>query len=61
MNVGDQDGTIRFDLPDGAWRQVANRDEVRLEEGVHSRSSQMTGGHHELRVPGQSLLIWVRD
>ncbi len=59
-NNGREDGTIRFDLPEGEWRQVANRERIDL-DGVEGRSSSLGGGHHELRVPAGSFLVWVRD
>lgn len=60
-NSGDEDGVIRFDLPEGDWRQVSDGVRIDLEGEVGGRSSRMGGGHHELRVPAGSFLVWVRD
>jgi len=58
-NSGTTDGTFQFELPAGSWRQVADRDHVNL-DGVMDAST-LDGGEHQVRVPGGSFLIWVRD
>jgi pullulanase/glycogen debranching enzyme len=58
-NSGPRAGTLRFDLPEGDWRQVGDRDRVDL-NGVGGRYARLRGGARAVQVPGQSFLIWVR-
>jgi len=59
-NSGTHEGLFRFDLPNGVWRQVGDREQIDL-NGVGGESARLTGGTHEVRVPGGSFLIWVSD
>ncbi len=59
-NSGTDEGWFRFDLPDGAWRQVADDSRVDL-EGVGGEHAVIPGGPHELRVPAGAFLVWVRE
>ena len=58
-NSSAQDGRFRFELPEGEWRQVADRERVDL-EGVEGEYGLLPGGPHELRVAGGAFLVWVR-
>jgi pullulanase len=58
-NSGPREGTFRFELPDGEWRQVGDREHVNL-DGLNGSDARLTGGTHEIGVPGGSFLIWVR-
>ena len=57
-NSGTHEGTFRFDLPDGAWRQVGERERVDL-DGVEGEYARLGGGMHEVRVPAGAFLVWV--
>ncbi|UCC49848.1 MAG: pullulanase, partial [Gemmatimonadota bacterium] len=57
-NSGTHEGVFRFDLPDGAWRQVGDRERVDL-DGVEGDFARLGGGTQEVRVPGGAFLIWV--
>jgi pullulanase/glycogen debranching enzyme len=59
-NNGPQDATLTVELPEGAWRQVADRERVVL-TGVEGPQQHLGGGTHGLQVPAKSFLIWVRD
>jgi len=59
-NNGPQDATLTVELPEGAWRQVADRERVVL-TGVEGPQQHLGGGTHGLQVPARSFLIWVRD
>jgi pullulanase/glycogen debranching enzyme len=58
-NSGSHEGVFRFDLPDGAWRQVGSWDRVDP-NGVEGAYARLGGGAQEVRVPAGSFLIWVR-
>ena len=58
---GTGEGVFRFDLPDGSWRQVADRERVDLMRGVGGPYARLRGGPQEIRVGGGSFLIWVRE
>jgi pullulanase/glycogen debranching enzyme len=57
-NSGTQEGVFQFELPDGEWRQVGDRERVDL-NGVDGEFARLRGGMQEVRVPGGSLLVWV--
>ncbi|HSG50029.1 MAG TPA: hypothetical protein VLA43_19550, partial [Longimicrobiales bacterium] len=59
-NNGPRDETLHFDLPDGSWRQVADRERMSL-DGVDGEFARLGGGGHHVPVPAQAFLIWVRD
>ncbi|MEJ2539108.1 MAG: alpha-amylase family glycosyl hydrolase [Gemmatimonadota bacterium] len=59
-NNGLWDQTMTVDLPEGSWRQVADRERVDL-VGVEGAHQHLAGGTHEIPVPAGSFLIWVRD
>jgi pullulanase/glycogen debranching enzyme len=59
-NSGTEEGVFRFDLPDGDWRQVGDREWVDL-DGVEGEFSRLGGGTQEVRVQGGSFLIWVSE
>jgi pullulanase/glycogen debranching enzyme len=61
VNTGHEDGTIRFELPEGEWRQVADGERVDVVNGLEGRTARIGGGRHEYRIPAQSMYIWVRD
>ncbi|MEJ2339526.1 MAG: alpha-amylase family glycosyl hydrolase [Gemmatimonadales bacterium] len=58
-NSGEREGVFRFDLPDGDWRQVGDRERVDL-GGVEGEYSRLGGAMQEVRVPAGAFLIWVR-
>jgi hypothetical protein len=58
-NSGRREGVFRFMLPDGPWRQVGARERVDL-RGVDGPYARLARGMREVRVPGGSLLVWVR-
>ena len=58
-NSGAHDGSFEFELPEGEWRQVADRERVDL-EGVEGEYGLLRGGPHDLSVPGGAFLVWVR-
>ena len=60
-NSGTEVGSFRFDLPDGIWRQVGDRERVDHVEGVEGDLARLVGGEQEVPVQGGSFLIWVRD
>jgi hypothetical protein len=60
-NSGTDTGSFRFDLADGVWRQVGDRERVDHVMGVEGDFARLTGGEHEIPVPGGSFLIWVRE
>ncbi|NNG17725.1 MAG: pullulanase, partial [Gemmatimonadales bacterium] len=57
-NSGEDEGVFRFELPDGLWRQVGDRENVNL-DGVGGEFARLDGGAHEVRVPGGAFLVWV--
>ncbi len=57
-NSGPREGLFRFDLPDGVWRQVADRERVDL-DGVRGEYARLGGGTQEVRVPAGAFLVWV--
>jgi pullulanase/glycogen debranching enzyme len=57
---GGDEGVFRFELPEGVWRQVGDRERVDL-AGVESPYARLGGGAREVRVPAKSFLVWVRD
>jgi pullulanase/glycogen debranching enzyme len=57
-NSGTHEGVFRFDLPDGDWRHVVDRERVDL-DGVEGEFARLGGGAQEVRVPGGSFLVWV--
>ena len=57
-NSGAHEGLFRFDLPDGAWRQVGNRERVDV-DGVEGEFARLGGGSHEVPVPGGAFMVWV--
>ncbi len=57
-NSGTQEGVFHFDLPDGGWRQVGDRERVDL-QGVDGSYARLGGGTHEVRVAAGAFLIWV--
>ncbi len=59
-NNGPEGRTLRVELPEGNWRQVANRERVDL-SGVDGSHNRLPGGVHRLRVPAGSFLVWVRE
>jgi pullulanase/glycogen debranching enzyme len=59
-NSGTHEGVFRFDLPDGVWRQVGDRERIDL-AGVGNESARLSGGTQVVHVPGGSFLIWVSD
>jgi pullulanase/glycogen debranching enzyme len=59
-NSGTHEGLFRFDLPGGAWRQVADREQVDL-EGVHGEFALLGGGSHQVRVSAGAFLVWVSE
>jgi pullulanase/glycogen debranching enzyme len=59
-NSGKHEGSFRFDLPAGAWRQVGELERVDL-DGVEGEWGRLGGGTHEVRVPGGAFLVWVRS
>ncbi len=58
-NSGTSEGIFRFDLADGEWRQVGDRERVTL-DGVAGAYARLDGGAHEVQVPAGSFLVWVR-
>jgi pullulanase/glycogen debranching enzyme len=60
-NAGRQEGLFDFDLPEGTWLQVADREQVDPVAGVAGPMARLSGGAHTLRAPAGSFLIWVRD
>jgi pullulanase/glycogen debranching enzyme len=58
-NSGAQDGSFQFELPEGEWRQVADRERVDL-DGVDGEYGLLPTGPHDVRVPGGAFLVWVR-
>jgi hypothetical protein len=58
-NSGSREGTFRFQLPAGEWRQVADRERVDL-AGVEGERARLGGGPHEVPVPAGSFLVWVK-
>jgi pullulanase/glycogen debranching enzyme len=59
-NSGESKGVFRFDLPGGAWRQVADRERVDL-EGVGGEFARLRGGSQTIPVPGGAFLVWVSE
>lgn len=59
-NSGPVEGVFRFDLDDGAWRQVGEGVRVDL-GGVEGAYARLGGGAHEVRAQAKTFLIWVRD
>lgn len=59
-NNGQADGTFRFDLPPGDWRQMADREQVDPVEGIEGPLAHLHGGPQWITVPGGSFLIWGR-
>jgi len=59
-NGGEREAVFRFDLPDGDWRQVGDRERVDL-NGVEGEFARLEGGSHEVRVPGGAFLVWVSE
>jgi pullulanase/glycogen debranching enzyme len=57
-NSGPEDGTFRFDLPDGSWRQLGDAERVDPVAGVQGAWAHLRGGPKEIVVPGGSFLIW---
>jgi len=55
------DGVFRFELPEGAWRQVADRERADPMRGVGGRYARLRGGPQEIRVDGGSFLVWIRE
>jgi len=58
-NSGALDGSFQFELPEGEWRQVADRERVDL-EGIDGEYGLLPAGLHDVRVPGGAFLVWVR-
>jgi pullulanase/glycogen debranching enzyme len=56
-NSGPDQGTFHIHLPQGEWRQVGDRERVKL-DGV---GGHLGSGSHEIQVPGGSFLIWIRN
>jgi pullulanase len=59
-NSGSGEGTFGFELPDGSWSQVADRERVDP-GGVAGAYARLGGGGHEVRGPAGSFLVWVRE
>jgi pullulanase len=59
-NCGTTDGVFEVNLPPGRWRQAGNRDRVDHVAGVEGEQAHLTGGTHQITVPGGAFLIWVR-
>jgi pullulanase/glycogen debranching enzyme len=57
-NSGVHEGVFRFDLPDGLWLKVGDRERVDL-AGVTGEFERLRGGMQEVRVPGGAFLVWV--
>jgi pullulanase/glycogen debranching enzyme len=57
-NSGARAGTFRFELPDGVWQQVGDRERVDL-NGVTGSHARLGGGTHVMRVPAGAFLIWI--
>ncbi len=60
-NSGSETGSFQFELPDGVWRQVGDRERVDPATGVEGPFARLAGGTHEIPVEGGSFLIWVRE
>ncbi|MDH3455758.1 MAG: alpha-amylase family glycosyl hydrolase [Gemmatimonadota bacterium] len=60
-NSGTAQGSFRFELSNGDWRQVGDRERVDHVVGVGGEFAVLSGGVHEIPVPAGSFLIWVRD
>ncbi len=58
-NSGGRDGTFRFELPPGSWRQVGARERIDL--GGVAGGATLAGGKQEVSVPPGSFLVWVLD
>jgi pullulanase/glycogen debranching enzyme len=59
-NNGANEGVFRFELPEGDWRQVGDRERVDL-NGVEGEFARLGGGTQEVRVPGGAFLVWVSE
>ncbi len=59
-NSGTQQGVFRFDLAEGAWRQVGDRERVDL-DGIEGEYARLRGRTQEVRVPAGAFLVWVKD
>jgi len=60
-NNGAAEGVFRFDLPAGAWRQIADRERADPFAGVGGPWARFRGSTQEIRVAGGSFLVWVRE
>ena len=58
-NAVTTEGVFQFDLPEGPWRQVGDRERVDL-GGVEGEDARLGGGRQTVRVPAGTLWIWVR-
>ncbi len=59
-NSGTREGVFRFDLPDGTWRQVGDRERVDM-KGVKGKYARLAAGTQDVRVSGGSFFIWVKE
>ena len=59
-NSGAHEGMFRFDLPDGDWRQVADRERADP-AGVEGESARLRGGPQTISVPGGAFLVWLLE
>ncbi len=57
-NSGGREGVLRFELPEGDWRQVCDGERVDL-DGVDGAAARLTGGPQQLEVPAGSFWVWV--
>lgn len=59
-NSGTGTGVFRFDLPEGTWRQVVDRESVNL-AGVEGEHGRLGPGAQEVAVPAGSFLVWILE
>jgi len=59
-NSGAHPGVFRFELPDGQWKQVVDRERVDM-DGVAGDLARLSGGWHEVEVPAGSFLVWAAE
>ncbi|HUF10767.1 MAG TPA: hypothetical protein VMO47_15715, partial [Rhodothermales bacterium] len=59
--TGDRHVFKKVKLAGGNWRLIGNGFEVDHENGVSGEQERLKPGVHDLAVPAESALIWVRD